>query len=126
LNTLELLKIPYWIAADREALAFEGRRLTYGDLMERVNRLSVALSNLGVQQGNKIAVLQTNCNEYIEAYFATAALGAVMVPLNFRARQHELEHMLRDSESEVLPFGDRSAACPGDAADLPESTTILP
>ena len=107
MNTLELLKIPFWIAADREALAFEGRRMSYGDLMDRVNRATVALSNLGVQQGGKVAVLQTNCNEYIETYFAISCLGGVIVPLNFRARQNELEHMLRDSESEVLLFGDR-------------------
>jgi acyl-CoA synthetase (AMP-forming)/AMP-acid ligase II len=119
-NTLELLKIPYWIASEREALVYEGRRITYGDLMERVNKLTVALSNLGVAQGSKVAVLQTNCNEYIETYFATAALGGVMVPLNFRARQHELEHMLRDSESEVLFFGDRYLALvEAMKADLP-------
>jgi len=51
--------------------------------------------------------LQVNCNEYVECYFAVAKIGAIFVPLNFRAKQKELTHMLNDSESKVLLSGER-------------------
>lgn len=107
MNTLELLKIPYWIVPEREAMVFEGLRLTYAQVMERVNRLADALAQRGVKRGTRVAVLHTNCHNYLEAYFATALLGGVFVPLNFRAKREELVYMLNDSESSVLFVGDR-------------------
>jgi len=54
-----------------------------------------------------VAILQVNCNEYVEIYFGTAKLGAIFVPLNFRAKQNELTHMLNNSEAKVLFVGAR-------------------
>jgi acyl-CoA synthetase (AMP-forming)/AMP-acid ligase II len=52
-------------------------------------------------------VLHTNSHRYVEAYYATAMLGGVFVPVNYRAKRPELEHMLKSSEAQVLFLGER-------------------
>ncbi len=107
MNTTEFLAISAAIVPDRTALVFEGSRITYEHLQERVNRLASALEGLGVGPGDRVAMLQVNCHQYIEAYFAVAKLDAVYVPLNFRARADELTHMVNDASPKALLVGDR-------------------
>jgi acyl-CoA synthetase (AMP-forming)/AMP-acid ligase II len=109
LNTTEFLTITNAIVPDRTAIVFEGKRFSFSDLNERSNRLANALAGRGIGKGDRIAILQVNCNEYVEAYYATAKLGAIFVPLNFRAKQNELTHMLKHSETQVLLLGARYA-----------------
>ena len=45
-------------------------------------------------RGTRVAALHTNSHRYVEAYYATAMLGGVFIPLNYRAKRPELEHML--------------------------------
>ena len=107
MNTTEFLTISSAIVPERLAMVFEGRRITYALLQDRVNRLANALAVLGVGRGDRVAMLDVNCNEHIESYFATAKLDAVYVPLNYRARAEELSYMLKDSGSKVLLVGKR-------------------
>ena len=76
MNTAQFISIPSMMFSDQEILSFEGTRLTYGALSERVKRLAGGLREQGIQPGDRVAVLQTNCNQYVEAYYATATLGA--------------------------------------------------
>lgn len=107
MNTTEFLQISSLIVPERTALIFDGKRFTYEELQLRVNRLANALADLGVGAGDRIAMLQVNCNEHIEVYFAAAKLDAVYVPLNFRARAEEIVYMLNDCGPKVMIFGDR-------------------
>lgn len=107
MNTLDFLSIASSICPDRPAVIFEGKRLTYAELNERANRLAHALMNLGVKKGDRVAIMQVNCPQYLESYYATAKLGGIFVPLNFRAKQEELEYLLNHSEAVVLFVGDR-------------------
>jgi len=107
MNTTEFLNITSLIAPDRTAIVFDGKRISYSELSERVNRLANGLANLGVIAGDRVATMQVNCNEYIEAYFASAKLDAVFVPLNFRAIPDEIEFMVKDSGPKVFICGSR-------------------
>ena len=107
MNTTEFLTITSSICPDREAIIFEGKRFSFADLAERVNRLSNALMGLGVNKGDKVAMLQVNCNQCVEVYFATAKLGATYVPLNFRAKADELTYITNFSEVSALHLGQR-------------------
>jgi len=107
MNTTEFLNISTAICPERTAIVFEGKRFTFSQLNERVNRLANALSNLGVKKGDRVALLQVNCNQCVETYFAVAKLGAIYVPLNFRAKGDELTYMLNSSESGTVFIGDR-------------------
>ena len=84
MNTTEFLNIASLIVPDRPAIVFEGARYTYAELKSRVNRLANALADLGVGEGDRVAVLQVNSNEHVEICFAAAQLDAVYAPLNFR------------------------------------------
>jgi len=106
-NTVSFLSIPAGIASEQEALTCEGARYTYADLHARVRRLADALARLGVGRGTRVAALHTNCHRYVESYYATAMLGGVFIPLNYRAKRPELEHMLRTAMVPVLLVGQR-------------------
>jgi len=107
MNTTDFLSIATSICPDKVAIVFEGKRYTFSQLNDRLNRLANALSNLGVDKGDRVAMLQVNCNQCVETYFATAKLGAIYVPLNFRAKGDELTYMLNSSEANTLFVGER-------------------
>jgi len=105
--TSDFLSISAAICPDRDFMVFEGDRLAYEDTGDRVNRLAFALGNLGVQKGDRIGMMSTNCPAYIEVYFAAAKMGAIFVPLNFRAKSEELAYMLEAAEARILFVGER-------------------
>jgi fatty-acyl-CoA synthase len=107
-----------WLAR-REALTPEqiglidaesGLRLTYRDLNRRAQALAALLSeHYGVQPGERLAVLAANAPEYLDALFAAALLGAILVPLNWRLTVYELQTILTDC-SPALLFHDATHA----------------
>jgi len=107
MNTTEFLMISNAICPDNDSIVFEGKRYTFSQLNERVNRIGNALLKLGVKQGDRVAMLQVNTNQCVETYFAVAKIGAIYVPLNFRAKGNELTYMLNSSESETIFVGER-------------------
>ena len=107
MNTSQFIGIPGMTFPDQEILAFDGAQFTYGQLLDRVKRLASSLRNQGIGPGDRLAILQTNCHQYIEAYYATATLGATFVPLNYRAKPPELEYMITAAETKILLVGDR-------------------
>ena len=107
MNTTEFLSIASAICPEKCAIVFEGCRRSFSELNERVNRLGSALMKLGVQKGDRVAMLQVNTSQCVEVYFAVAKIGAIYVPLNFRAKGAELTYMLNSSESNTILIGDR-------------------
>ena len=107
MNTTEFLMVTSAICPDRIAIAFEGNRYSYADLSTRSNKLANALAGLGVGKGDRVVLVDVNTNLCIETYFATAKLGAIYVPLNFRAKADELGFMINDSGATVVLVGNR-------------------
>jgi len=72
------------------ALVVDDRAYTYAELQQLIERTAGALTARGIGQGDRVAVLAKNGLEYVQLYFATAAIGAILVPLNFwhRATEH--------------------------------------
>jgi len=107
MNTTDFLSIAGAICPERDSIVFDGNRWTYGQIGERSNRLANALVQFGVKKDDRIGILQVNCNQYIESYFAAAKLGAIFVPLNFRAKADELAYMIGNAEIKTLFAGSR-------------------
>ncbi|OGO22335.1 MAG: hypothetical protein A2Z28_02130 [Chloroflexi bacterium RBG_16_51_9] len=107
MNTTDFITISSAICPDREAIIFEGKRLTFTQLNERVNRLGNALLKLGVKKGDRVSMMQVNTNQCVEAYFAVAKIGGIYVPLNFRAKANELPYMLNTADATTIFVGDR-------------------
>jgi acyl-CoA synthetase (AMP-forming)/AMP-acid ligase II len=106
-NTVNFVTIPSSIVPDQEILVFGERRLTYTDLNDRVSRLCAAFKQLGLQPRDVLAVLDTNSDLYIECYYAAAKAGLTFLPLNYRAKDAELEYMINTANARVVIFGDR-------------------
>ncbi|MDF1562093.1 MAG: AMP-binding protein [Deltaproteobacteria bacterium] len=100
---------------EREAI-FEvssGRRLSYLDLARATDEAARLLVDLGVERGERVAVLAHNRLETLLLMFATARLGAIFVPLNWRLAQPELEFLLDDCEPRALFFDEEHAHLAG-------------
>ena len=93
----------------RRAILHDRSALTWHQFFQRVLCFGQALKALGVQRGDRVAILSLNSPRYLEAYYATAAIGAVVVPLNIRWGPDETAFTLRDSGANVLILDDRFA-----------------
>src|SRR3989304_4029381 len=96
MNTSEFLMIASSVVPDRVALTCEGESRTFAQLQA-----------LGIAKGDKVAVLALNSIPYVETYYACAKLGAVFVPLNYRAKKEELAYMVNNSETKAMFVGER-------------------
>ena len=106
-NTVSFISIPGSIAPDQEILVFGDRRLNYAQLNELVGRLSSSFKTLGLKPRDVVAALDTNSDNYIAGYYAAAKAGLTWLPLNYRAKDAELEYMINTAGAKVLLAGDR-------------------
>ncbi|MCO8129120.1 AMP-binding protein [Acidimicrobiia bacterium EGI L10123] len=128
MNLAMLLDIPSMIVPDDVALRSDDDTVTYAELRSRVGRVAAALRSSGIGPGDRVAILATNRVAAVEVIFGAAAVGAVAVPMNFRARPNEVEHLLRDSGAKLVVAEARyeevlRAACPTEG---PEAVFIGP
>ncbi len=89
---------------DNDALVYLGRdcRRTWRELSAEVDRLARGLMAMGVQPGEKIALWATNVPWWVELFFASARIGAVLLAVNTNYRDSELEHLISQSECEYF------------------------
>ncbi|MHB1420158.1 MAG: AMP-binding protein, partial [Bacillota bacterium] len=94
---------------ENTSIVYEDLRFTFRETDTRINRLANGLLDLGVKKGDRVAIMQTDCHQYVELDFAVARIGAVYVPLNYRLRETEIEYLVNDSGSTIFFVGDRYA-----------------
>jgi fatty-acyl-CoA synthase len=88
----------------KEMIYFEDRPLTAQEVNRHTNRICHLFLEMGVQKGDRISVLLHNCPQYLELFFAISKVGAILVPLNWRLAEPELEFILKDSGVRILIF----------------------
>src|SRR5712692_227688 len=74
----------------------------YSDMAVRAKRLAVALKDLGVRPGDRVATLAWNHHQHLEAYFAIPAIGAVLHTMNLRLGHDHLAYAANDAEDRLL------------------------
>jgi long-chain acyl-CoA synthetase len=91
--------------ADRAAIHFEGRRLSYGELDRNANRIANGLlaERLGPQA--RIAFLSKNSPPFFELWFGAAKADVVLVPVNFRLAPPEAAYVIEDAQAQILFVG---------------------
>lgn len=87
---------------NRVAMIFREERVTFAAYNERVNRCANALSSLGLSKGDHFAVLGRNSIQYLEMCHASAKIGTVFGPLNWRLAPQELAFIVNDADNKVL------------------------
>ncbi len=91
-------------------LRFEGRTITWAQIHERVSAVAAALRERGVGAGDRVAIMMTNRPEFLETMFAASAIGAVVVPVNFRLAPDEIAYILTDSGASLLVVEEATAS----------------
>jgi acetyl-CoA synthetase len=102
-------------AAQRVAIRVHGAKrgsdtLSYADLQSQANRLSGLLASLGVQRGDRVAIVMPQRFETAVAYMAVFQMGAVAMPLSMLFGPEALEYRLQDSEAVVAVCDESSIA----------------
>lgn len=94
---------------ERVALIDDERKLSYGVLDRRINRLSNFLRAKGVGKGDRVAALLPNCAQFLELFFAVSKIGAIYVPLNFRLSPREITFVINDCTASTFFFDESFA-----------------
>ncbi|GGS49627.1 long-chain-fatty-acid--CoA ligase [Actinokineospora fastidiosa] len=111
---------------DTTAITCSGRSLTYAALHRESTRVAAALGAAGLRPGARVAYLGMESEHYYEILFGAAKSAMVLVPVNWRLTAGEVDHILRDSGTELL-FVDRGQAELAEkiSADLPRLRAVV-
>lgn len=74
------------------------RSITFAELDERANRLANALIGMGLQPGDRLAVMSRNCHQFREVCISAFKAGLILVPLNVRHKEPEISYVINDCE----------------------------
>lgn len=85
-----------------EAVICQGRRITYEQLHDQVNRLSNSLLNLGIEIGDKVIIFMPNVLEFVVSYFAIQRIGGIVVPINAKFTLTEVEYIADHCEAKAI------------------------
>jgi long-chain acyl-CoA synthetase len=120
MKTLRELMAQSTLRPDVDFIVQADRRMTFGENDRRARAVAASLARLGIGVGDRVALVSANNPDWVVTFWACAALGAVVVPLNAWWKAEELEFGLNDAEAKVLiadarrlgVIGDRLAQIP--------------
>src|SRR6266702_1439995 len=102
LTPLDFLARSAFVYREKIAVVDGERRFTYEEFNQRIHRLASALSRVGVEPGDRVAVLAPNTPMALEPHFAVPLAGAVLVMLNTRLQTSELAWILNHCGAKAL------------------------
>jgi len=94
---------------DRPALAYAGNRVSYAELLRRIEIAAGWLASQGIGPGDVVALLMKNSAAFIELTFATSHVGAVSLPINYRLAQDEVAYIVTHAGARLLLCDDEFA-----------------
>ena len=100
---------------ERVALIYDGQRITYPELYDRIESMARYLAHKGVGEGDIVSVFMKNSAAFFEIAFASSYLGAIFLPINFRLAADECAFIARHAGAKIL-LAD---------ADFPQISTVL-
>jgi benzoate-CoA ligase len=87
---------------ERPAYLYEGASITFDELRKRVNQAGNALAALGVQRGQRVAILLPNRPDFVAAFFGAIKIGAVPAPMSFAVTAKEQAFLLADCRARAI------------------------
>ncbi|MHC4778776.1 MAG: AMP-binding protein, partial [Planctomycetota bacterium] len=110
----EILRINATLYPNKFGTGDQVRKMDFGKWNDRSCRLANALLGMGLNKGDKFAVLAFNCVEWMEIYAAAAKAGLVVVPVMFRLAPPEIEYVVNHSESKAFIVAEDFVSVAGD------------
>jgi fatty-acyl-CoA synthase len=102
LNEYDFLKRALAVYGDCEAIVSGGLRLTYNQFGQRVNRWANLMRSLGVEKGDRVAIISQNDHRMMDGFFGAPLIGAIYMPINFRLIAGDFEYILNHAEAKIL------------------------
>ncbi|MEA3437795.1 MAG: AMP-binding protein [Thermodesulfobacteriota bacterium] len=102
MTTYEMFHKSALLYPKKPALIFMGKKISYQNLDDMVERFAFGLAGLGIKKGDRIGALLPNCPQHVIAFLAANRLGAIHVPANVMYEGEELKHILVDSGTTIL------------------------
>jgi fatty-acyl-CoA synthase len=95
--------------ADRDALVDQpsGRRWSFAQLADDVERVAAGLLERGIGRGDRVGIWAPSSPEWLMVQYATAKIGAILVPINPAYRQHEVQYLLSHAEIRMVVSAER-------------------
>src|SRR5262249_55060128 len=102
LTPLEFARRARKLYGDREAVVDGALRLTYGQFLDRCDRWSSRLLELGVRQGDRVAYIAPNTHAQLESFYAVPQIGGALVPVNYRLTADDFAYLINHSGAKVV------------------------
>ncbi len=112
---IKSMNIAWWVqrwaelSPNKPAIIFEDETISYEVLCMRADRTSCWLQSIGIEKGDRVAVMLNNCPEFIDLLLACSRLGAIFVPLNFRVTSVELDYFIKNCRPRLFVHGESFA-----------------
>ncbi len=102
LTPMEFARRARRLYASREAVVDGELRLTYGEFLDRCDRWSACLQEMGVGKGDRVAYIAPNTHAHLEGYYAVPQIGAVLVPINYRLLPDDFDYIINHCGAKVV------------------------
>jgi fatty-acyl-CoA synthase len=109
---IKSMNIAWWVqrwaelTPEKPAIIFENQVISYNELCVRADRTSCWLQSIGIEKGDRVAVMLNNCPEFLDLFLACARLGAIFVPINYRVTSSELDYFITNCRPRLFIHGD--------------------
>ncbi|MBT4642550.1 MAG: AMP-binding protein [Deltaproteobacteria bacterium] len=90
---------------DNDSIVFNENRLSHQEFKEKCDKLSAGLVKLNVTLGDRLGIIAHNSDEFMILYGAAAKIGAIVLPVNWRLQQEEIENVLNDCMPKLIFAG---------------------
>ncbi|HDY82563.1 MAG TPA: hypothetical protein ENH48_06360, partial [Halieaceae bacterium] len=90
----------------KSAVVFEGRTQSYAVFLDRVERMMTVLHGLGIEPGDKVAVISENHPDFLAAYVAVTGIGAIPAPVNYLLSPEIMAEVVRRANSVAVLLGE--------------------
>ncbi len=109
---IKSMNIAWWVqrwaelTPEKPAIIFEDQIISYKELCARADMTSCWLQSIGIEKGDRVAVMLHNCPEFLDLFLACSRLGAIFVPMNFRVTSIELDYFIQNCRPRLFIHGD--------------------
>ncbi len=86
----------------KQAIIFQDRATTYGELLEEADRVSSSLASCGVKKGDVVSIYLGNCKEFLSIFLGVAKSGAIAAPINILLTEYEVQPQLEKAQSRAI------------------------